>query len=151
MRTPDEERSKPKTQVIEVRTAHLFVSPLGFHFYASEFLDAARSAKRPEHFSPVPYYLYCRSIELSLKSFLLCKGVPKDDLRAGRSWDTTWKKSGTELATSESETFLTYHRIIKPALCKRTGIIGKRDLSTSLLSTASWTFGIDQFSMSWIL
>jgi SOS response regulatory protein OraA/RecX len=28
----------------------------------------------------VPYFLYCRSIELVLKAFLLVKGVPKKDL-----------------------------------------------------------------------
>ena len=81
MKAGDEEQSSHNNQVVEPGTAHLFISPLGFHFYASEFLDAARAAKRPEHFSPVPYYLYCRSIELSLKAFLLCKGDLIDDLK----------------------------------------------------------------------
>jgi len=81
METGDKEKPKPKNQVVVVGTAHIFITPIGFHSYASEFFEAARAAKRPQQFSPVPYYLYCHSIELSLKSFLLCKGVSKQELK----------------------------------------------------------------------
>jgi hypothetical protein len=59
------------------------ISPIGFHHYASEFAASARQAQAGlgGAFSPVPYYLYCRSLELVLKAFLLAKGVPKDDLK----------------------------------------------------------------------
>jgi hypothetical protein len=67
--------------VIQVGTAHLFITPLGFHTYATDFLMAARELKAPVHFSPVPYYLLCRSIELSLKSYLLGTGVTKKTLK----------------------------------------------------------------------
>ncbi|MDR4469104.1 MAG: hypothetical protein MRJ68_12555 [Nitrospira sp.] len=80
MKVGDEEKSSHNNHVVEPGTADIFISPLGFHFYAAEFFDAARIVKRPDHLSPVPYYLYCRSIELSLKSFLLCKGVSKEAL-----------------------------------------------------------------------
>lgn len=82
MNTPDEEKFMLNNPVTVVPgTAHLFISPLGFHHYASEFLLTARATKRQESFSPVPYYLYCHSIELSLKAFLLCKGVSKRELK----------------------------------------------------------------------
>jgi hypothetical protein len=46
--------------------------------YAGDFLAAAREFKPPENrFSPVPYYLICHSIELSLKSFLFTAGYNK--------------------------------------------------------------------------
>jgi hypothetical protein len=52
------------------------VAPLGFHRYATEFLRAAqRFEPQDEGFSPVPYYLACRSIELALKSYLLARGL----------------------------------------------------------------------------
>jgi len=53
-----------------------FISPIMFHFYALEFARAAEDFQMIGDFSPVPYFLYCRSIELSLKAFLLAKGVP---------------------------------------------------------------------------
>jgi len=59
------------------------VSPLAFHYYATEYLEAAPRARAHagERFSPVPYFLYCRTIELVLKAFLLAKGVPKRVLK----------------------------------------------------------------------
>jgi HEPN domain-containing protein len=67
--------------VLKAELGVLHISPLGFHRYASEFLRAAQGFKISDGFSPVPYYLICRSIELALKSFLLAKGVPKRTLK----------------------------------------------------------------------
>jgi hypothetical protein len=67
--------------VIKVPPSVLHISPLGFHRYASEFLKAAQGFKINDGFSPVPYYLTCRSMELSLKAFLLAKGFPKKRLK----------------------------------------------------------------------
>lgn len=67
--------------VIKVQPMVLHISPLGFHRYASEFLRAAQGFKINDGFSPVPYYLICRSMELVLKAFLLAKGVPKRTLK----------------------------------------------------------------------
>lgn len=50
-------------------------SPLGFHILAGQYLLAAKDFKTIDN-SPVHYFLYCKSIELSLKAFLLAKGVP---------------------------------------------------------------------------
>ncbi len=67
--------------VVKPQPVHVNLSPLGFHGYASEFLRAANSFKCGDNFSPVPYYLRCRVIELALKAFLLAKGFPKNDLK----------------------------------------------------------------------
>ena len=67
--------------VIKVAPMVLYISPWGFHRYASEFLRAAKDFKINDAFSPVPYYLICRSIELALKAFLLAKGLPKKRLK----------------------------------------------------------------------
>ena len=64
--------------------------------YSSQFLKAARSLERPNHFSAVHYYLYCRSIELSLKSFLLCSGVSITELKGrtlGHDLVRVWKRA----------------------------------------------------------
>jgi hypothetical protein len=46
--------------------------------YAGDFLAAAKQFTPPvNRFSPVPYYLICHSIELSLKSFLFTVGYNK--------------------------------------------------------------------------
>jgi hypothetical protein len=43
------------------------IKPYGFQRYAQEFMYAERTFEATDNFSPVPYYLLCRSIELSLK------------------------------------------------------------------------------------
>ena len=57
------------------------ITPFGFFHYGKEFLDATKGFVEPLDYSPVPYYLYCHSIELFLKAFLLVKGVDKKDLK----------------------------------------------------------------------
>lgn len=66
----------------QVGMVESYETPLGFHRFACDFgAWAERShAEAADHYSPVPYYLYCRSIELSLKAFLLAKGHSKQQL-----------------------------------------------------------------------
>jgi len=66
---------KSKNVVIKAEPGHLHISPFGFFHYGKEFFDAAKGFKHPAHYSPVPYFLYCRSIELVLKAFLLGRRV----------------------------------------------------------------------------
>lgn len=70
-------------------------TPVGLARYASEFHDAALGADRIlgtkpgyELFAPIPVlYLIGHSIELSLKAFLLHKGVTLQELRTGYGHD----------------------------------------------------------------
>jgi hypothetical protein len=64
-----------------MRPASLDLDPLGFYRYSEEFLLAASSIQHRHSFSPVPYYLYCRSLELALKAFLLTKGYTQQNLK----------------------------------------------------------------------
>jgi hypothetical protein len=68
------EKKKRKSYVLKAEAGKIKFSPFGFQYYASEFLNTARAHPARERFTPVPYYLYCRSLELSLKAFLLLKG-----------------------------------------------------------------------------
>jgi hypothetical protein len=48
--------------------------------YATDYFAAYQAFEAPKNrFSPVPYFLICRSIELSLKSFLFSAGFKKKD------------------------------------------------------------------------
>lgn len=68
--------------LIRVTVPFSTFGPAGFLAYAKEFLKAARVAKVPVgRYSPVPFYLYCRSIELALKAFLLERGVAIAELK----------------------------------------------------------------------
>ncbi len=62
--------------VIHVKPANLKIGPTGFIVYAADFLNAYKSYETYKPFSPAKYYLACRSVELSLKSFLLLKNEP---------------------------------------------------------------------------
>ena len=62
--------------VIQVPTARITMGPTGFIIYAQDFLDAYKAYTPEKPFSPANYYLVCRSIELSLKSYLLLKNMP---------------------------------------------------------------------------
>jgi len=63
-------------QIFFAKPVVLRLSPLGFHRYAVEFLDVAKSVEKKPEFSPVPYFLYCHALELVLKAFLLAKNIP---------------------------------------------------------------------------
>lgn len=54
---------------------------MAFLVYATDFLNAHKSYKSPKPFSPASYYLICRSLELSLKAYLLANGVTRKEIR----------------------------------------------------------------------
>ena len=97
--------------VIKAEPIVLNISPLGFHRYSNEFLKAAQDFKGEDRFSPVPYYLYCRSIELCLKSFLLAKGVSKVTLKKklGHNLEKNINKAES-LGLSDVVVIATQHR-----------------------------------------
>jgi hypothetical protein len=53
---------------IEPQTGHVNLSPLMFHEYAIQYLLCMRSFTVNISYSPVPYFLLCRAIELELKA-----------------------------------------------------------------------------------
>ena len=54
--------------VIKVGTAHINLSPTLFHEYARQYLECERAFQSASSYSPVPYFLVCRAIELELKA-----------------------------------------------------------------------------------
>ena len=75
---------------------HVFISPMGFLVYSKDFYNARTSYNSENPFSPATYYLICRSIELSMKAYLLAKGVSRDELRKrslGHDLDKILKKA----------------------------------------------------------
>jgi len=75
-------KNDPQSVVVTPEVGSLNLNPSGFYYYASEFgIWANRAHAEMKSFSPVPYYLYCRSIELALKAFLLAKGFPEQRLK----------------------------------------------------------------------
>jgi hypothetical protein len=63
-----------------------YETPLGFHRFACDFGSWGERAhdEASDHYSPVPYYLYCRSIELVLKAYLLARGLSKQEIASRR-------------------------------------------------------------------
>lgn len=59
---------------MKVEPIKINISPFGFHKYASDYLEAADKWTSESNYSPVPFFLYCRAIELGLKAYLLAKG-----------------------------------------------------------------------------
>lgn len=58
------------------KPAQITMTPIGFIVYAEDFLNAYKSFETDKPFSPAKYYLICRSVELSFKSYLLFKNEP---------------------------------------------------------------------------
>ncbi len=72
---------KPADTTIVVGTGHVHLTPIIYHSYAEQYLAACRTAEAAPGFSPVPYYLCCRSLELSVKAYLLKRGVTVNELK----------------------------------------------------------------------
>jgi len=95
------ERNKSGATVIQVGTATVRMSPVGFALYAEEFYIAAVSipqqsrARGNTSFTPVPYYLLCRALELILKAFLLAEYRTLDELkqRYGHDLEKLWHEA----------------------------------------------------------
>lgn len=93
------ERNQTGGIVVQVGTATVRMGPVGFSLYAEEFFLAGASI--PQHsrargnttFTPVPYYLFCRALELILKAFLLAKHRPLDELKKsyGHDLQALWR------------------------------------------------------------
>jgi hypothetical protein len=60
--------------VIKPETGHVYITPTGFLVYAEDFHSAGIGWESDHKYSPVPFFLFCRAIELGLKSFALTKG-----------------------------------------------------------------------------
>jgi len=55
-------------QIIRPSVGYVNLSPDAFHKYATHYLKCKRDFKCPDKFSPVPYFLLCRAIELEVKA-----------------------------------------------------------------------------------
>lgn len=65
---------------VTIDTIELNITPAAFKKYARDFLSAAKSfSPANDHFSPVPYYLYCHAMELAMKTFILVNGYESLD------------------------------------------------------------------------
>lgn len=71
------------------------VSPLFYLSFAVDYFNAHKAYSSGKKFSPASHYLICRSIELSLKAFLLSSGYVIKDLRdnIGHDMEKLLKKS----------------------------------------------------------
>lgn len=57
------------------------MTPVGYHRFAQEYLSIVKIPEKDTPFSPVPYFLVCRSIELSLMAFLRVKDISMSSLK----------------------------------------------------------------------
>jgi hypothetical protein len=65
--------SKSENIVITVPTGRENFSSPSFHIWAGDYYKCVQDFRAPDRFSPVPYALLCRAIELELKSRHLSK------------------------------------------------------------------------------
>ena len=95
------QRDEAGSIVVQVGTVTVKMSPVGFALYAEEFLKAGESipedsqARGNTTFTPVPYYMFCRALELILKAFLLTKDRTPDELknRYGHDLEKLWQEA----------------------------------------------------------
>jgi len=59
------------TYVLKVETGHINLSPVVFRMWAKHFYQCRLSFQCSDAFSPLPYFLLCRAIELQFKAIHL--------------------------------------------------------------------------------
>ena len=77
-------RKEGKSHTVKGYDAFICMMPVAFNGFAKEFLKAAEGIETVDDFSFVRCFLYCKSIELALKAFLLAKNVPIGKLKSRR-------------------------------------------------------------------
>lgn len=96
------QNAKPRGIVVQVGTATVRMRPVGFALYANEFFIAGASipqdsrARGNTTFTPVPYYLFCRALELILKAYLLAQNVADEEKlkkRFGHDLERLWREA----------------------------------------------------------
>jgi hypothetical protein len=78
-----------KNYILKAESSEIKISPFGFHKYASDYLETAEKWPTQSTYSPVPYFLYCRTIELGIKAYLLAKGKDLDFIKFNIRHDLT--------------------------------------------------------------
>jgi hypothetical protein len=69
---------------IEAEPIHLNITPLGFIIHAKDYYKAGKSFQNSPPRASTPRFLFCLSLELALKGFLLANGIPKKELATKR-------------------------------------------------------------------
>ncbi|RYG17139.1 MAG: hypothetical protein EOO07_11750 [Chitinophagaceae bacterium] len=57
--------------VVEVEGIYANISPDAFHMWATHYFKCWQQFEKPSSFSPIPYFLLCRTMELAIKSIHL--------------------------------------------------------------------------------
>ena len=99
------------TPIANVAPVVLNLSPEAFHLYACHHLKCKVDFKLP-HFSPLPYYLLCRAIELELKSRHL---VTKSQSQVKQDYGHDLKMAYADLETVQPILTLPEEQILKKA------------------------------------
>lgn len=73
-----------KSETVKVFVIKGKITPYGFYSYARDYLTAFLNNQEKKRYSPVPYFLCCRSLELFFKAYLLAKGVSLNTLKKVR-------------------------------------------------------------------
>jgi hypothetical protein len=55
-------------QKVQLKGIELNLSPEAFHRWAEHYYKCKQDFESPHNFSPVPYFLLCRALELEIKS-----------------------------------------------------------------------------------
>jgi hypothetical protein len=81
--TDDSEATTPTAIVVAVEAPHIDTRPPGYYLWAEQFHRYGQEARAVEceGFTPVPYSMFCRALELVLKAFLLTKGRTIEHLK----------------------------------------------------------------------
>jgi hypothetical protein len=67
-----EDQGEARDVTVRMRALEVNLSPDAFHIYAGHYYKCKQDFKCPDGaFSPVPYFLLCRAIELQIKAKLL--------------------------------------------------------------------------------
>jgi len=69
--------------VMKCETGNIKLSPVLFRLSARDYFKSYLDFEKPAKFSPVPFFLCCRAIELALRNYLKTPVGTDDDTTTG--------------------------------------------------------------------
>jgi hypothetical protein len=133
--------------IIKLETGHIKLSDVGFLKYSINFFEAENDLKKTEKkHNPVPYFLLCKSIELSLKAYLLFLDFSKKQLKEESLGHNIYKL--LEKVEEQEESIISLNKVQKENLIRAEIFYGNKTKSFEYFNIDFAAHGFEKITNS---